>query len=77
MIGANLITLTQLEKTGSTGRVLIPLEISKSNSTFETRSRSRFSTFVFGEGYLRHFQQMNFFRRINMYECTSLVIRDF
>ena len=42
MIGAFLITLTQLEKTGPTGRVFIPLEILKLNSTFETRNRSRF-----------------------------------
>ena len=27
MIGAFLITLTQLEKTGSIGKILIPLEI--------------------------------------------------
>ena len=27
MIGAFLITLTQLDKTGSTGKVFIPLEI--------------------------------------------------
>ena len=37
-----LITLTQLEKTRSTGKVFIPMEILKLNSTFETRNRSRF-----------------------------------
>ena len=42
MIGACLITFTQIEKTGSTGKTFIPLEIKKLNSTFETRNRSRF-----------------------------------
>ena len=32
MIGAFLITLTQLKKTGSIGKVFIPLEIKKLNS---------------------------------------------
>ena len=43
MIGAFLITLTQLEKTGSTSKVYIPPEILNLNSTFVTRNRSRFS----------------------------------
>ena len=34
--------LTQLEKTGSIGKVLISLEIEKSNSIFETRNCSTF-----------------------------------
>ena len=42
MIGAFLITLTQLEKSGSIGKIFILLEILKLNSTFETRNRSRF-----------------------------------
>ena len=46
MIGAFLITLTQLEKTGSIGKVFIPLEIYILNSIFEIRNRSNF---------LRHF----------------------
>ena len=37
-----LMTLIQLEKTGSTGKVFVPLEILKLNSTFKTRNRSRF-----------------------------------
>ena len=35
LIGAFLITLIQLEKTGSTGKVFIPLEILKINSKLE------------------------------------------
>ena len=42
IIGAFLITLTQLEQPGSTGKVFIPLEIYKLNSTFETRNFSHF-----------------------------------
>ena len=41
-IGTFLITLNQLEKTGSIGKGFIPLEIKKLNSTFDTRNRSRF-----------------------------------
>ena len=41
MTRAFLITLTQLEKTGSTGKVFIPLEIIKLNSTFQTRNSLR------------------------------------
>ena len=46
MIGAFLITISQLEKPGSTGKILIPQEFSNFNTTFETRNRLRF---------LRHF----------------------
>ena len=46
MTGTFLITLTQLEKTGSTVKAFITLEIYKLNFTVETRNRSRF---------LRHF----------------------
>ena len=64
----------------------------KLNPTFETRNRSHFcaiSTFIFGECYLCPFQdefQLNpksayipkcIHQRINMYQCTSVVIRDF
>ena len=42
MIGAFLITSTQLEKTGSIGKVLFRWEIFKLNSIFETSNRSRF-----------------------------------
>ena len=42
MIGAFLIAWTQLEKTGSIGKVFIPLEIYKLNSIFEAGKRSRF-----------------------------------
>ena len=45
-IRAFLITLTQIEKTESISKFFTPLEISKLNSTFESRNRSRF---------LRHF----------------------
>ena len=88
-----LITITQIEKTGSTGIIFIPLEIENLNSTFETRNRSRFQ---------RHFHvriwrvlftslsadefQLNsksayipkcIHKRINMYECIPVVIRAF
>ena len=46
MISAFLIKLTQLEKTRSTGKVFIPLEIIKLNSTFQTKIVHEF---------LRHF----------------------
>ena len=61
--GAFLTTFTQLEKTGSTGKVFIPLESKKINSTFEPEIVHVFcaiSTFVFVEWYLGHFQQTNF-----------------
>ena len=61
---SNFKERTQLEKTGSIGKVFIRLEILTLNSTFETSKRSRFfcviSTFVFVECYLRQFQQTNF-----------------
>ena len=41
MIGAFLITLNQLQKTESTSKVFIPLEIQKLNSTFKTGNHSR------------------------------------
>ena len=42
MICASLISLTQHEKIGSKGKVFIPQETLKSNSTFEIRNRLRF-----------------------------------
>ena len=55
VFGNFLITLTQLEKTESIGKVYY---------YFEKRTRSHFfcaiSTFVFGGYYLRNFQEMNF-----------------
>ena len=51
MTGAFLITLTQFEKTGSTGKVLFRWKPKKLNSTFETKNRSR--TFApFARSYL-------------------------
>ena len=56
MMGTFLINLTQLKKTGSTGKVFILLKIYKLNSIFETKNCSQF----FEECYFRPFKQINF-----------------
>ena len=61
MTVAFLITLTQLEKTGSTGRVLFRSKILKINSTFETRSFSRFFA-QFPRSYLEKANYVTFSR---------------
>ena len=58
--GAFSIRWTQLEKTGPIDKAFIPLEIL---IKFHFQSFTVFcaiSTFIFGEGYLSHFQQISF-----------------
>ena len=92
MTGAFLITFAQLEKTGSTGKVFIPLEILKFNSTFETRNRSLFFApfphFYLGVLFTSRSAEFQLNSKnayiskcihkcINMYERTPVVIRYF
>ena len=93
MIGAFLITLTQLKKTGSIGKVFIPLEIQKINFTFENTTRSRFfasfpRSYLVSATYIILSRSKSFelkkayilkciYKCINMYECISVLIRGF
>ena len=77
MVGAFLITVTQLEKTGSIGKVFIPLEQIPLSKLEIVRA--------FGKAI--YVQQMNYNRKqkvhvrlsafIFMYECRSVDIRAF
>ena len=62
MTGAFLIKLTQLEKTGSIGKIFIPLgNLKIPFSKLEiVHVFCTIYTFLFGECYLCHFQQINF-----------------